>query len=369
VSAAGGARAISASLYVNPRASRAAYRTEESRIISLDAARRALREIETWPGYAASPLHDLPKLSKTLGVAAVACKDESARFGLGSFKALGGAYAAVLALRRGEAAAAGPTLCCATDGNHGQSVAYAAGRHGLRCIIFVHEHAPMHKIVAMQGLGAAVVRVPGNYDESVRHAERMAVENGWLLISDTSDVESDPIVADVMHGYGVMALEMMAQWHSVPSHVFVQAGVGGLAAAIAGCFAERYAADRPRLVIVEPESAACVMQAVLNDGPKSLPGDLSTDMAMLSCGRASAPAWTILSTRADAFMTVADSQAAAAAELLHTGADGMLKAGASASSAAGFAGAVAAAADERMALKIGLERSSRVLILATEGGA
>jgi len=357
--------------HLNRHASRDAYRAGEARVISLAAATRALDELKSWPGYGPSPLHELPDMARQLGVGSIACKDESRRFGLGSFKSLGGAYAAELALRRRSPTLAPPTLCCATDGNHGQSVAHAARRRSCRCVIFVHEHAPAAKISAMQALGAAVVRVPGNYDDSVRHAQRISAENGWLLISDTSEIESDPAVAEVMQGYGVMVLEILAQWRglALPTHVFVQAGVGGLAAAIAGCFADLAAADRPCVVVVEPEAAACVMQAALDGRPGSLPGDLATNMAMLSCGQVSAPAWSILSTRADAFMTVSDAQAdAAAARLLHGDCAACFDRGLTPSSAAGLAGLAAAAEDAGIASMLGLEAASRVLIFATEGG-
>ncbi len=230
---------------INPHAARDTYTAEEASILSIAAAKRALNELRTWPGYGISPLWDLPATAHRLGVSSVACKDESNRFELGSFKALGGAYAAGLALRRAQSRQAAPTLCCATDGNHGRSVAFGARRHGCRCVVFVHEHALESKVAVMRSLGAEVIRIAGNYDDSVRHARRMAAQNGWILISDTSDEVSDPVAAEVMQGYGVMILEALDQFNGrLPTHVFVQAGVGGIAAVAAGCFADARPAPR-----------------------------------------------------------------------------------------------------------------------------
>ena len=261
-----------------------------------------------------------------------------------------------------------PTLCCATDGNHGRAVAFGAQRHGCRCVIFVHEHALESKIAPMRALGAEVIRVAGNYDDSVDYAKRMSLDQGWTLISDTSDDAADPVAAQVMQGYGIMILEAAGQLNGrIPTHVFVQAGVGGLAAAVAGCFADMIGAGRPAVIVVEPESAACVMAGALNQGPIRIAGNLSTSMAMLSCGEVSAPAWVILKNRADAFMTVSDEAAgrsAAAAAKTNDVPGGLAL---TSSAAAGLAGAMAAVADPVIASQLDLTRHSRVLFFATEG--
>jgi len=353
---------------INPHRSRQPYARDEAGIVSIASAARALGEFRTWPGYQASPLWDLHDMANRLGIASLNCKDESHRFGLGSFKALGGAYAAGLALERGKSVQSAPTLCCATDGNHGRAVAFGARRHGCRCVIFVHEHALESKIAPMQALGAEVIRVDGNYDDSVDHAKRMAAEEGWTLISDTSDDPSDPVAAAVMQGYGIMILEAAGQLKGrLPTHVFVQAGVGGLAAAVAGCFADMIGAGRPAIVVVEPEAAACVMASTINQGPIRIAGDLNTSMAMLSCGEVSAPAWVILRSRADAFMTVSDETAAAAAAAVADARDVPGGLALTSSAAAGLAGAMAAIADPMMASHLALTRNSRVLFFATEG--
>jgi diaminopropionate ammonia-lyase family len=218
----------------------------------------------------------------------------------------------------------------------------------------------------MQALGADVIRIAGNYDDSVHHAKRVAAEEGWLLISDTSDVASDEVAAEVLQGYGIMGLELIDQFNGrPPTHVFLQAGVGGLAAAIAGCFAEIAAAGRPQIVVVEPEVAACVMQNAIQ-GPARVTGDLATNMAMLSCGETSAPAWVILSRRADAFMTISDEAADDAAAWLGSTPDIPGGLPTTASGAAGLAGLITAAEDIRIAARLGLGQNSHVLIFATE---
>jgi len=351
---------------MNPRASRDPYTEDEAKIVSIASADRALSELRTWPGYRVSPLWDLPGMAGRLGVASLHCKDERHRFELGSFKALGGAYAAGLALQRQKSTHA-PTLCCATDGNHGRAVAYGARRHGCRCVIFVHEHALESKLAPMQALGAEVIRVAGNYDDSVDYAKRMAADQGWMLISDTSDDVSDPVAAEVMQGYGIMILEAADQLNGrLPTHAFVQAGVGGLAAAVAGCFADR-AAERPTIIVVEPEAAACVMASAEKQGPFRIAGGLNTNMAMLSCGEASAAAWVILQRRADALMTISDEAADQAAASIAGTPDIPGGLAITASAAAGLAGAIAAAQDPAIASMLRLNESSRVLMFATEG--
>jgi diaminopropionate ammonia-lyase len=351
----------------NPNASRDAYTAGERQIISISSAHRALNELGSWPGYGVSPLWELSDTARRLGTRSIRCKDETHRLGLDSFKALGGAYAVGLALQRRNPGAEVPTLCCATDGNHGRSVAYGAKRYGCRCVIVVHEHALQSKVVAMQASGAEVIRVAGNYDDSVDYAKRMAAEKGWLLISDTSNSPSDQGAAEVMQGYGAMSLELIEQFEgSLPTHVFVQAGVGGLAAAIAGCFAEFGDGLRPQIIVVEPESAACVMQSAMNSGPCRIGGDLVTNMAMLSCGETSAPAWVILSRRADAFMAVSDSAADDAVAWLRATPDIPGGLPTTPSGAAGLAGLMAAAQDTAIRSHIGLTEHSRVLFFVTE---
>jgi diaminopropionate ammonia-lyase len=350
--------------YLNPRATREPYSADERRTLSLEKSRAALKEFEQWPGYAPAPLRSLPELSRRFAIASLAYKDESTRFGLGSFKALGGAYAAKRALARaGIKDLGGATLACATDGNHGRSVAYAARRLGCHCVVFMHEHAPQAKADAIRALGAQVITTPGTYDDSVSLANQQARANGWIAVMDTSDDEFDETVIDVMNGYATSALEICDQSPAEPpTHVFVQAGVGGLAAAVAATFAQVFDRERPTLVVVEPETAACVLECALNGSPVNVGGDLSTTMQMLSCGRASNVAWKILKGRADAFLAIEDRTAEAARDELAG-----QKIDAGISGAAAFAGLMATANEPAVRDALALDRHSHVLVFGTEG--
>jgi diaminopropionate ammonia-lyase len=302
-----------------------------------------------------------------LGIGELYYKDESERLGQGSFKALGGAYAATLRLRH-PAATHPVTLCCATDGNHGRSVAFAAHRHGCECVVFMHEHAPAGKEAAIRALGARVVRVDGNYDDSVRIARQTAGDQGWLLVADTSDDPMDLTTRHVIQGYGVMMLEVLEQLSSAsrPTHVFIQCGVGGFAAAVAGVLADVCGEERPTLIVVEPEAAACVMESALHGVPSKVGGDLRTQMAMLSTGEASPVAWPVLHQRADAFIAIDDASAIAATVDLADSQEAPLNVGVS--GAAGYAGLVESLRDSQAASILGLDAESRVLVFGTEQG-
>ena len=252
-------------LLANPLAVRSAAFTDgQAAILNADALAVAERAIRGWPGYAPTPLVALPGLAREAGVAALHYKDEGSRFGLGSFKALGGAYAVArllcreVAERRGlegvtpEALLAGEhaetvaeiTVCCATDGNHGRSVAWGARTFGCACVIFIHETVSEGRKVAMERLGARVVRTAGNYDDSVREAEATAKRDGWFVVSDTSYPGYAEVPKDVMQGYEVMAAEAADALGEPPTHIFLQTGVGGLAAAVVTHFRRRLPSDR-----------------------------------------------------------------------------------------------------------------------------
>ena len=216
-------------------------------------------------------------MADKLGVRRIFYKDERDRFGLKSFKALGGAYAVANVLRKhvmqecgvtrvtsrqllaGEFASTvrAATVTCATDGNHGRSVAWGAQLFGCRCVIFVHEHVSQGRRDAIARYGAEVRVVNGNYDDAVRQAAASAAANGWTVVSDTSYRGYRAIPLDVMHGYGVMAAEIVRQLPGgePPTHVFAQAGVGALAAAICSYFWLLWRERRPLLIVVEPTRA------------------------------------------------------------------------------------------------------------------
>jgi diaminopropionate ammonia-lyase len=231
----------------------------------------------------------------------------------------------------------------------------------------MHEHAPVDKERAIIGLGAHVVRVAGTYDDSVRHARDIANEKGWVLVPDTSEDALDPTARHVIQGYGVMMLETLQQLdqYDRPTHVFVQGGVGGLAAAVAGMLAEAYGPGRPTFVVVEPESAACLLESALQGTAATVGGDLRTAMEMLSTGEASPVAWPVLRQRADVFVAIDDAVAIDTANTLAAGSrEAPIDVGVS--GAAGLAGLVALLRRREAAGLLGLGADSKVLVFGTE---
>jgi diaminopropionate ammonia-lyase len=351
----------------NPRAERRAYGPAERALLGGAAFSEAWSTIRAWPGYAPTPLYALPTLAAQLGIAALHYKDEGPRFGLGSFKALGGAYA-VARLAANHGGAPGLTVTCATDGNHGRSVAWGAQRAGCRCVIFVHAGVSAARVAAIERYGAEVRRVPGNYDDSVRHAADAAAAEGWTVVSDTSYPGYTDIPRQVMQGYAVLAEEAIAQNAGrAPTHLFLQGGVGGFAAAVLAHYWERFGAERPVTVVVEPDRAACLLASARTGRPEAVYGALDTVMAGLACGEPSIIAWDVLRAGAEAFMSVPDELALAAMRTLAQPAAGDPAIVGGESGAAGLAGLVAAAADAELRTALGLHPASRVLVFGTEG--
>lgn len=365
------------SLFPNPRAG-----TPGVVVLPSGGFRRARAEITGWDGYASTPLRDLPAMAGDAGVAVVRLKDEADRFGLGSFKALGGAYAvmtiltdalsrcgvalsatsAELAGGRFAEATAGICVTCATDGNHGRSVAWGAARFGCRCVIFVHAGVSQGRIDAIARYGAEVRIVPGTYDDAVRAATREAEAQGWFVVSDTSWSGYTEIPRRVMQGYRLMADEAADQWEgAAPTHVFIQGGVGGVAAAVSVHMRARFS-PAPELIVVEPDHAACLLASAELGERTAIPGALDTLMAGLACGEPSLLAWSELERAAAAFMAIPDEAAVACMRLLAK--QGVV---AGESGVAGLAGCLLAAGDPAARATLGLGAESRVLAFSTEG--
>jgi diaminopropionate ammonia-lyase len=376
-----------AELFLNPTNDPAApYPQSLMAIQSIAAHATAKAEISAWPGFAPTPLRDLKTLAAENGLGAIWYKDEGGRFGLGSFKALGGAYAVMRQLQHAVAAALGKsvqdiapadllagryrdivatvTVTCATDGNHGRSVAWGASLFGCACVIYIHALVSAGREAAIAAYGARMVRTAGNYDDSVRQAQQDAATQGWIVISDTSYTGYRDIPRDVMQGYSVMAAEALAQAPQLPTHVFVQGGVGGLAAAMLAYLWETLGPARPRFIVVEPDKADCLYRSARAGQPVVVEGALDTIMAGLACGEVSLIAWDILSTGADAFMTVSD---AAAADLMRRLARPDTAVVAGESAVAGLAGALAARQQPDMAAALKLDAASRILAFGSEG--
>lgn len=319
--------------------------------------------IQGWEGYAASPLRSLDWVAEAAGVGAVLYKDESPRFGLQSFKALGGAYAVgrqVAAWQGSGRAPADLTVCCASDGNHGRSVAWGAKRYGCRAVVFVPRVIAPARRAAIEGFGARTVTVSG-YDEGLREAARQAADRGWVVVSDTSYPGYEEIPQDVMCGYGLIADEAAAEWDAPPTHLFLQAGVGGMAAALALRFQQL--GVRPRLVLCEAEGAACWFRSV-GEGAWQAVESRGTIQAGLDCGEPSTLAWQMLRHAAIASSWVSDARAADAMRRLAAAQPGIA---AGESAVAGLAALLAAGASEAGRAMLALDRDSRVFVLGSEG--
>lgn len=348
----------------------------------------AASEITRWPGYAPTPLVPLAGLARAAGVAEIHYKDEAGRFGLGSFKALGGAYAVSRLLIREIEARTGETgvgvadllsgrfadltrtltVTCATDGNHGRSVAWGAQRFGCQCVIYVHATVSPGRADAIAHYGAQVVRTTGNYDDAVRQAADDAARLGRFVVSDTSYPGYMDVPKDVMQGYAVMADEALRQLDSQhPTHVFLQGGVGGLAAAVCAHFWETLGAKRPRFIVVEPDKAACLYESARAGKPTAVHGELDTIMAGLACGEVSLLAWEILQPGVHAFLTIDDGAALETMRLLADSRFGDAPLVAGESAVAGLAGCLGAAANPAVRAALGLDADSRVLVFGSEG--
>lgn len=357
-----------------------------STVISPDDFAHACDEISQWEGYAATPLVPLPGLAQRIDVGQIHYKDEGPRFGLGSFKALGGSYAALRILQRELTAKLGRdvsaedirngvyakdvseiTLVSATDGNHGRSLAWGCQRFGAPCRIYIHAEVSEGRAQAMRDLGADVVRIKGDYDESVLLAKSEAMEHGWFVVSDTSWPGYSEPPRDVMAGYGMMTREICQTLPQAPTHVFLQGGVGGLAASVAAGLRQHYAEASPRVVIVEPDLAACLFDSARNGKATNFAIKEETIMAGLSCGEPSGMAWEILAEAASDFLTIPDTIIPPVIRMLARREcnDPMIEAGESA--VAGLAAVIAASLEPALREKLNLDQNARILLIGSEG--
>jgi len=378
------------SLFVNTRVSHAdAPPRECAEVLEPEDCATASAEIRTWPGYGPTPLRALKGMARAAGIDGLLYKDESARFGLGSFKALGGAYAvyryvlrelagrgivepvgfAELMAGRYAEIVSNLTVACATDGNHGRSAAWGAQMFGSACVIYIHAHVSEAREAAIASYGARMVRVAGNYDDAVERAASDARTYGWQVISDTSYPGYTDVPREVMAGYTVMIDEIVTEpaFERAPTHVFVQGGVGALAAAVCAPLWWRYGATRPRLIVVEPENAACLFASAVAGRHVHIDGDLETVMGGLSCGEPSMIAWPLLSAGVHGFMHLDDNAALETMCSLAAGEGGDAPIVGGESGVAGLAGCLALCSDTQAAGELGLDQRSRVLVFGTEG--
>ncbi|MBN3762054.1 diaminopropionate ammonia-lyase [Burkholderia sp. Ac-20365] len=374
-------------LIANPRAVHAAYPDALRAVLNVESADESRAWLSGWNliSREATPLWELPEAASQAGIARLCVKDESFRSPLGSFKALGAPIALMRLIKRlwhthdiePNALIGGRyadmlvnlTVISATDGNHGKALAAAAQAIGCHCVIVLHANVSAEREQAIAAYGARIIRIAGNYDESVEHAAQLAKNNGWHVVSDTSYEGYEAIPRDVMQGYGTIAAEVVEQSGrgDAFTHVFLQGGVGGLAAGVASYLWEHMGAQRPRFIVVEPRQADCLYQSAIAGHATRATGSVDSVMAGLACGEASPLAWKILEQCIDDFMLIDDNDAVDAMRRLASakGDDAPLVAGES--GAAGFAGLCVLMRDSELARAVGLDRTSRVLVINTEG--
>ena len=357
---------------------------------SLEKAEEVRRFHRSFPMYAPTPLAALPETAKMLGIGEIYVKDESHRFGLNAFKVLGGSYAMgnILAKRLGKplsetgyAVLTAPetrntlgdiTFITATDGNHGRGVAWTANTLGQKSVVHMPKGSAEERLNNIRACGAHADIIDGNYDDAVRLSRKEAEENGWVVVQDTSWEGYEEIPAWIMEGYCTMGLEAYEQLPQKPTHIFLQAGVGSMAGAIAALFASIYQEDRPKIIIVEPNNADCFYRtAKADDGNlHTVTGDMQTIMAGLACGEPCHLAWEILKDCADHFIAFPDWAAAKGMRILGNplGRDDRVISGESGASAFGCMAAILTQPElAEMKRELALNEHSRVLFFSTEG--
>ena len=364
---------------------------ENLHLMSVEEVEKAKNFHESFPQYSKTPLADLKKMAKFLGLNTVKVKDESYRFGLNAFKVLGGSYAiaryiademnvdvsklpySVLTSDELARNFKPATFYSATDGNHGRGVAWAANKLHQKSVIIMPKGSTETRLNNIKAENADAWISDSNYDECVREAAKLAadVEHG-VVIQDTAWEGYEKIPAWIMQGYGTMALEADEQFKEAPTHVFVQAGVGSLAGAMVGYFANKYKDNPPIMVVVEASAAACLYKgAVAGDGDiRIVDGDMETIMAGLACGEPNITSWDILKNHVTCFISAEDIIAARGMRMLNAPLKGDPQVLSGESGAAPF-GALATIMmnDDYKELRenLHLDKDSKVLLFSTEG--
>ena len=371
-----------------------AYGEVSTAAFGLEQAQRVRHFHQSFPEYSVTPLVKLEVLAEELGVQSIYVKDESYRFGLNAFKVLGGSYAIareigrLLGLKEEELTLGrllAPdvkerlgtlTFVTATDGNHGRGVAWTAQRLGHRAVVFMPKGTAAERLENIRRLGAEASITNVNYDDTVRLARAYAAEHKGIVVQDTSWEGYDEVPLHIMQGYTTMGSEIVEQLQAYgnikPTHVFLQAGVGAMAGAMAGFIADYYKERRPLITIVEPNQADCIYRTALaNDGQlHTVGGALDSIMAGLCCGEPCSLGWRQLAAYADNFVAMPDRAAALGMRVLGRpmGSDAAVVAGES--GAAGFGLAMAALWEQDLAeLKrsLQLDAKSVILCISTEG--
>ena len=331
--------------------------------ISKDDIDDAYNIISKWEGYSPTPLLSLNKLSKELNLKNIFYKDENKRFDLKSFKALGGAYA-VEKVTKGNKDI---VVATATAGNHGRSVAWGARRLGLKCKIFISEFVSEARGQAMSDLGADVVKVKGNYEQSLIECIKQSTDNNWQIVQDVAWKDYMVVPKYTMAGYSVMMREIIDQINNEKiTHVILQAGVGGMAGAMVSGIA-RYLDNVPVTIVVEPDSAACVLESIKTGKIEKIDIKRESLMGGMSCGEVSLVPWEILKNSVKHCISLPDDDIAKTMRLLGNSTFSEHRIIAGENSAPGVIGLIASYEDQIIKQKLQLDENSNILIIGCEG--
>ena len=331
--------------------------------ISIQEIDDAFLTISKWENYKPTPLLLLNKLCKELNLNKIFYKDESKRFNLKSFKALGGAYA-VEKITKGNKEI---TVSTATAGNHGRSVAWGAKRLGLKCKIFISEYVTDARGKAMEELGAEVIKVKGNYEKSLLECITQSTNNNWQIVQDVAWKDYMVVPKLTMAGYSVMMKEIVDKVDNEKiTHIFLQAGVGGMAGAMVAGIA-RYLSNVPKIITIEPDSAACVMESIKSGKIEKINITRESLMGGMSCGEPSLVPWEILKKSVNYCISLPDEDIARTMKLLGNGNFSDEKIIAGENSAPGVISLIASCNDEKIKNKINLNSNSNVLLIGCEG--
>ncbi len=324
----------------------------------------AFKVISKWENYKSTPLIELKKLSNKLKINNIFYKDESKRFHLKSFKALGGAYA-VEKITKGNK---NITVATATAGNHGRSVAWGSQRLGLKCKIFISEYVSEARAEVMRKLDADVIRVKGNYEKSLEECINQANKNNWEIIQDVAWENYEKVPKLTMAGYSLMIKEVSEQTNHYITHVYLQAGVGGMASGVIAGIA-KYFKRIPKIIIVEPENADCVLKSIKEGSLQKVNIKKESIMGGMSCGEVSLVPWKILRESVDNCCSISDDHVAKTLAMLENKTFTNEKIVGGECSAPGIISLIASSEDKEVKKKLQLNESSNVLVIGCEGDA
>ena len=332
--------------------------------LSKDYIDAAYKKISSWRGYSKTPLLKLNKLKKELLLKNIFYKDESKRFHLKSFKALGGAYA-VEKISKGKK---NIIISSATAGNHGRSVAWGAQRLGLECRIFVSQFVSETRVKEIEKFGAIVTRVKGDYESSLKECIKQTKKNNWYIVQDVSTKDYKYIPKLTMAGYSIMIKEISKQTNQYITHVFLQAGVGGMAAgAVAGI--ARYFKRIPKIIVVEPKEAACVLKSIEAKKMKKIKIKKESIMGGMSCNEMSLVPWNILNKTTNHCITIDDSKVSNTVAMLAKAKFSNKKIVGGECATPGIISLIAACNDKKIKNLLELDEKSNVLVMGCEGNA